>query len=139
MSQKTIRAALESRLKTWADAQVPVIPVAWQNVSYTPVSGTRYIRAYLLPAETFDGAVTGDYKLYAGIFQLSIYSPDGTGTGAAETIAEAIIAQFAQNTAISKSGLTIFIDRTPSMGPSMNDEGWHVLPVSIRYRVDKTT
>lgn len=139
MSQKTIRAALESRLKTWADAQSPVIPVAWQNVSYTPVSGTRYIRAYLLPAETFDGAITGDYKLYAGIFQLSIYSPDGTGTGAAETIAESLIALFAQNTAIVKSGLTIFIDRTPSMGPSMIETGWHVLPVSIRYRVDKTT
>lgn len=139
MSQKTIRAALESRLKTWADAQVPAIPVAWQNVSYTPASGTRYIRAYLLPAETFDGAITGDYKLYAGIFQLSIYSPDGTGTGAAETIAELLIALFAQNTAIVKLGLTIFIDRTPSMAPSMNDDGWHVLPVSIRYRVDKTT
>ena len=139
MSQKTIRAALESRLKTWADAQVPAIHVAWQNVSYAPVSGTRYIRAYLLPAETFDGAITGDYKMYAGIFQLSIYSPDGTGTGAAETIAESVIALFAQNTAIVKLGLTIFIDRTPSMGPSMNDEGWHVLPVSIRYRVDKTT
>ncbi len=139
MSQKTIRAALEGRLKTWADAQIPAIPVAWQNVSYTPVANTKYIRAYLLPAETFDGAVTGDYKLYAGIFQLSIYSPDGTGTGPAETIAESLIALFAQNTAIVKSGLTIFIDRTPSMGPSMNETGWHVLPVSIRYRVDKNT
>jgi len=139
MSQKTIRAALESRLKTWADAQAPAIPCAWENVPYVPTVGAKYLRAYILPAATYDAAITGDLTRYTGIFQVSIYVPEGTGAGAAETIAESLIALYPITLSIAKSGLSIVIERTPSIGTAMNDEGWRVLPVSIRYRVDKTT
>lgn len=139
MSQKTIRAALESRLKTWADAQAPAIPCAWENVPYLPTVGARYLRPYMIPAATYDAAVTADITRYTGIFQVSIYMPEGTGAGAAETIAESLIALYPITISIDKSGLNIVIERTPSIGTAMHDEGWRVLPVSIRYRVDKTT
>lgn len=137
MSNKIIRAALESRLKTWAQAQSPPIPIAYQNVAFTPPSQARYLRAFLLPAETRSEDVPGETRTYMGIFQVSICIPDGAGAGAAETILADLETLFPVALRIESAGVSINIPRPVSASPAMNEPGLFVLPASIRYRADK--
>ena len=138
MSNAIIRSALESRLKTWADAQVPPIPIAYQNAPFTAPTQSRYLRAYLLPAETSSRLVEGTDRSYMGMFQISICVPEGTGPGAAEQLIASLETLFPAPLTISKSGLNIRITKPISASPSMQETGLYVVPVNIRYRVDKT-
>ena len=134
MSHKIIRSAIESKLSTWALAQSPPIPIAWQNATFTPPSQARYLRAFLLPAETQNPDLGGDIRTFIGIYQVSICVPDGTGAGAAETIAESLIAEFPYGARLVQSGIAVVINRTPSQSPAMQEPGLYVVPVSISYR-----
>lgn len=130
-----IRYALESRLKTWADAQSPAIPVAWQNVPFTPPV-TRYLRAFLLPAETVTQTLDGDHRRYTGVFQVSILVPVGNGPGAGETIAEAIEALYPADLVLGDTSFDLYIVSPMSVYPSLQDSDWYTIPVSCQYRVD---
>ena len=134
MTIKRIRTALESRLNSWATAQS--VPVAWQNVPYSPTTGTRYVRAAILPAETQNPIYGPDHRRLIGILQVDIVAPIGSGMGAIDTLAESICTEFARGTTLTQSGLTIIMDYSPSIGPSLIDEGWVYTPISIRYRAD---
>ena len=139
MSDPAIRAALETRLKTWADAQAPPVPIAWEDVPYTP-TGARYVRAFLLPAETQTPAMTADYRLYAGLMQVSICVPSGQGPGASDALYESLKSSFDYQTKLTATGgFTVLINRVPAKGPVMLGDGYRVLPVSIYYRADLTT
>lgn len=136
MTQPRIRTALESRLNTWAAAQSPAVPVAWQNVAYTPTTGTRYVRASLLSGETQNPIYGPLHRRLIGILQVDIVAPTGTGMAASEALAESLCTQFKRGTTLTQSGLQIIMDYSPSIGPAQIDEGWVFLPVSIRYRAD---
>lgn len=136
MTQPRIRAALESRLATWAAAQSPALAVAWQNVAFTPAAGTRYLRATLLPAETQNPIAGAAHRRLIGLLQVDVVSPAGAGMGGEESLADLICAEFRRGTTLTQSGLQIVMDYSPSIGPAQIDEGWTFLPVSIRYRAD---
>lgn len=135
MSQKIIRAALESRLSTWAAARVPALPVAFEDVPFTPSGGT-YLQAYLLPATTDSADLEGVMRSYVGLFQVNIVTKAGIGRGTAEGIAEEIAALFTNNLLITKSGVNVYV-RSPCSSPApIIDDATSVLPVSFRYRAD---
>jgi hypothetical protein len=133
---KKIRQALETALNTWASAQTPVIPVALQNKSYVPVIGNRYVQVNILHAETQNPSMGDAHKRFTGIFQVLIYAKDKTGAGEVETIAESLFTTFARGQSFTASTVTVRILDSPSISPSFNDNGWYVLPVSIRYQSD---
>ncbi len=130
-----IRALLEARLKTWADAQSPAIPVAWQNVPFTPPAG-RFLRAWVMPAETGSETLDGAHRRYTGVFQVSVYVPQGTGPGAAETLAEAIAALYPMNDILDTTAIAVQITSPMSIAAGINADGRYVVPVSCRYRAD---
>ena len=134
MSNKIIRAALEAKLNTWAKAQTPPIPIAWQNATFTPPTQARYLRAFLLSAETQDLAVSCDIHVYIGIFQVSACFPEGKGSTDADAVVDSLIAEFPQGLVIPKLGMNVMILKTPYAAPAMNEPGLFVVPVSIRYR-----
>lgn len=134
MTIKRVRAALEGRLSAWATAND--IAVAWQAVSTERATGTRHVRATLLPAETGNPTFGGDHRRLIGLMQVDVVIPDGNGMGEAETLAESLCAEFARGTSIASGGLTTHIDRSPTLRPAQPDAGWVALPVSIEYRAD---
>lgn len=136
MSQPRIREALESRLNTWAAAQSPAVPVAWQNKDYTPTIGVRYVRAYLLSGDAQNPIFGAQHRRLVGLMQVDVVAPTGTGMAASEALAESLCAQFKRGTTLTQDGLTVVMDASPSIGPTLIEEGWVVLPVSIRYRAD---
>lgn len=140
MSDGIIRAAIEGRLKTWADAQVPKIPVAFENTGFKPTIGQRYLSGDLLPANTLNPSQGGLHKHFHGVYQVSIRVPEGQGTGDASALSAAIAVLFKCPTTITAAGLNVHINRTPSTAKGAPDgAGFYMVPVSIRYDADSFT
>lgn len=127
---------MEGRVNTWALAQSPAVPVAWENASYTPTNGTRYIRVRLMPSATENPTMASDHRRLIGIMQIDVVFPTGKGISAGETLAEAISSLFPRGLSLIQAGKKIHIDRSPSFGPVQIDGGWAFIPISIPYRLD---
>lgn len=133
MSNQIIRAELESRLKAWAAAQMPPIPVAWQGAPFNkPVEGV-WLEALLLPNDTLNIDLSGKRKTYMGLFQINCWSKSGKGMGVVEALAQNVINLFPM---LPKIGL-VSIEQTPSAEKPISDtSGWVIVPVTIRYRME---
>ncbi len=131
MSNTTVRRALEPRLYAWAAAQVPPLLIAWQNVDFTPPPNAAWLQATLMPANTVSGSLAGTE--YKGVFQVNVFSPGQTGSGAAEAFAEAIAALFPAGLNVNGVRVTI----PPSVGQGANDDSSsYMVPVRIRYQLN---
>ena len=124
MSITAIRATLESAL----DGMTPAIQTAWQNVPFTPVTGTPYQRATLLLAEP-DNREFGASFQEQGFLQVDLCYPQSVGSNAVEARAELLRTTFKRGTTIG----SISIDATPEIKPAYNDGDRYVLPVRIRF------
>lgn len=72
-----IAAALAARLGEWADAEG--IPVAWENVPFTPPSDGFYLAVHDMPAtpRTLDLGLR--CRIYSGVYQINVVAPVGKG------------------------------------------------------------
>lgn len=134
MSVKSIRQALEVALNTWATTNSK--PIAWQNVPYEPTEGTLYVRASILAAETQNPTLGDGHNRKIGIFQLLVYAKEGNGSSSAETVADSLLSYFARGESFTAGTVTVRILESPSIAPAINDGGWYIVPVSVRYTVD---
>lgn len=134
MSNSKIRAELETRLKAWADAQTPKVPIAFQGTAFTkPVNGSPYLEAYLIPGATVNKDLSGKRKTYIGLFQINCWAQSGKGMGQVETLAQSIINLFP---VLPKTG-AVSVEQTPAADSSiLDDSGWLIVPVTIRYRME---
>lgn len=133
MSQKLIRQLYEQRLATWAATKS--LPVAWQNVPFTPPAGT-YLRAFLLPADTDSIDLAGAHRGYAGVFQVNIVAPEGQGSGAADTLADELDELFPNNLPLNSGAFGVQTITPCSAGPAIQDGTRYAIPVWFRYRAD---
>jgi hypothetical protein len=133
MSNSIIRAELETRLKAWADAQVPLIPVAFENVPFTKPSDGVFLEPLLIPLPTADREVTGTSKRFTGLFRVNCWARSGRGMGQVEKLAQNVISLFPL---LPKRG-SVSIESTPYSDNSVQDgTGWVVVPVTIKYRME---
>ena len=133
MSQATIRKGFETKLKTWADAQTPAIPIAWPNVPFTPPVG-RYIRADVLPAATEYSSLDNVCRTWRGVFQVSFYMPLNIGSGSVEGLAATLATAFSFT--FTQDGLVICLLKPFSVAPPLSLPDRYVVPVSTEYRAD---
>lgn len=138
MSQAIIRAALESTLKTWADAQSPALSIAFENTNMTQQPAGAYLRAFVLPAQTAADDLERALRRYGGVFQVSIVLPVGQGTAAGNAIVSALEALFAPQVPIAGDGLSIFVLAPLSAAPAILEPDRFVIPCSLTYRADTT-
>ncbi len=129
MSIVLVRVCLETRL----NAMTPALATSWENLPYTPVAGTPYQAAYVMPA-TPDNVTMGDgYYREQGIFQISLFYPINAGAGVAAARAQLIRTQFKRGTSMTSGSVTVRISRTPEIGQGRVDgDRWH-LPVKIQW------
>jgi hypothetical protein len=135
MSDALVRAAFETRLAAWAAAQVPPIPVAFENAQFTAPNG-RYARAYLLPAPTACETFNGEHRRRMGVFQVSLCMPIGTGPGAAASLAASLDAAFPLSAPMTQGSIKVFLLSPMSPAPAMQDADLFIVPVSCTYRAD---
>lgn len=133
MSQKLIRSLLQSRLSAFATART--IPVAWENVSFTPPAG-QYLRFNLLKAPTDSADLAGAHREYSGVCQISVFVPKGKGPTDAETLAADLAEPFPLNDRLASGGFVVHITSPCSEGPPITGDTHFMVPVSFNYRAD---
>ena len=138
MSYKVIRQLLETRL-----AQMPGgLTTAWENAQLDESQGGPYQRVYLLPGQTEQptmGSLTGSgtaLQREVGLLQVSLYYPQNAGPGDAAAMAETLRARFPRGLVLTSGSVRVVIEQAPSIGPSLTEGGFYVLPVSVFYRAD---
>lgn len=136
MSHKLIRQIYEARLTAWAASRAPSLRIAYQSVAFTPINAETYLAAFTLPAGTGSETLGGDHKVYTGVFQISVVTPAGSGTGKAEGIVDEIAALFPLNARYTKSGLTVMTLTPAEPGPSIEVDSNLTVSASFQYRAD---
>lgn len=135
MSDALVRAAFESRVAAWAAAQVPPIPVAYQNVVFTPPAG-RYVRVWLLPAPTQCQTFNGEHRQRRGVFQVDLCLPIGTGPAAASALAASLDAAFPLTGPMTQGSAKVFLLSPMSQGAPLDGGTHYTVPVSCTYQCD---
>lgn len=134
MSQARIRAAFESRLKTWADTKR--LPVLWQNVVGS-VPAVDHLRAYLLPGTTTSRDLAGENRSYRGVFQASVFVKAGTGSSIAEALARELDDLFPVNLRMLSVGLSVYVLTPMTAHTAIQSEDWYHVPVDCRYGAEE--
>jgi len=128
MSLASIRQALETAL----NAITPSLATAWENKAFTPVTGTPYQAAYLLPAEP-DNVEIGPGYTERGIFQVNLFYPKDKGAKDAAARAILIRDTFPFGASLTSGGVTVHIIATPEIGVARPDGDRFMVPVRIRW------
>jgi len=101
-----IRKVLETTL-----AGITNVPeIAWENVTYTPTTGTSYLKARFAPTRR-EPSVRGlnPQMYYQGIFVVDVYCPEGTGPSVADDLANTIIDTFDAPNDLTVDGTSLTI------------------------------
>lgn len=127
--QREIRSILETQLAAVLDLP----QIAYENVPYSPTTGTSYIEVNFVPTSRRP-AVRGlnPQQRYEGIFIINCYAPEGKGPAAAETIAENVMTAFEATTSLTTNNITVSIDYS-EVRQGYLDSPWFVVPVSIGW------
>lgn len=136
MSHNIIAAACESRLLTWAKARAKPIKVVVENETYTPATGETYLRAFTLPAVTASNTLSGDHRVYSGVFQVNIVTASGKYRTEASGIVDELAALFPLNLRIPRAGLVALVMTPVAPGPGIPDGNTFTVPASFQYRSD---
>lgn len=132
MSNPIIRSELETRLKTWADAQTPKVPIAFEGIAFSKPTGP-FLEPLLFPNIVSDTTLAGDRQTYRGIFEVRCWCPSGRGMGAVERMASNIASLFPL---LPKTG-KVSVENTPyTERPQLDEAGWTIVPVMIMYRYE---
>jgi hypothetical protein len=116
---------------------IPSLPdVALENASYTPTTGTPYLRTKLMPeASTTFSIARSDLK-YNGMFQIEAVYPIETGTSQAMNIC-AIIAQEFMSGAYLEYGDACITIEEPEQLQGYRFEDRYIVPLRINYYANK--
>jgi hypothetical protein len=130
MSHRKISAALSSRLNTLTDAP----PIAFENVPFTPVDGTTWLRESYLPANSATvGLEPGGSTDFIGVYQISIYTPLDDYKLESHQLIDSITAHFARGTMLVFEGQAVVVEQV-DVAQGMASGGWWLMPVSVNWR-----
>ena len=130
MSHRKISAALSSRLNTLTDAP----PIAFENVPFTPVEGTTWLRESYLPAASSTiGMEPGGSTDFIGVYQISIYTPLDDSKFGAHQLIDDITAHFERGTVLTFDGQAVVVEQV-NVSQGLASGGWWLTPVSVNWR-----
>ena len=124
-----IRAALEVKL-----SGISGLPeVAWENLTYSPTTGTSFVKPRLVPTVR-EPAVRGlnPQMYYQGLFRVDCFVPEGLGPAAADDLADKIIDAFEATTDVT-NGSTIISIRYAEREQGMPDGAFFMVPVNCGW------
>lgn len=130
MSLDKVVQALETRLA----ALTPAIDTAYENTTYTPVTGTPYMKANTLPASPDNSEMGSKNYWERGIFQITLFYPNNVGAGTARAKAVALREWFKRGSTFTASGVDVNVISDPAIAPGFNDGDRYVLPISVTFQ-----
>ena len=134
----SIRAALETKLVSTLGA----VPIAYENVAFEPTTGTLFVKPVFIPTTT-QPATRGSSPqlLYQGVFNVTVYAPEGNGPSQADNSCNTITNAFAATTDISfvvGSDTYIVHVRYAERQQGRIDTPWYTVPVNIGWYIYNT-
>ena len=132
MALVEIRTALEAKL----NALTPTLATAWESVPFTPVVGTAYQQVNLMIADTLNPTMGGTHYRIKGFMQVLLCYPPSVGAKTAATRADLLVNHFKRGTSLTSGGVTVIIDKTPSISPALIDGVLYKIPISIYFSAD---
>jgi hypothetical protein len=131
MSQASILQALVAHL----DDFTPSMPVSAPNVTYTPTTGTPYLRVWHMPAVTDWLGLDPNENLneHRGVLQIDVMWPAGQGVMQPLERADAIAAHFQRGQQFTHGGVTTQIVLPAEVARGDQDGAWFSIPVSVFY------
>ena len=126
---KDIRAALATHLSGLSG--VPAI--AWENVAYTPIVGTPWIRPTVLMGQPRQAAI-GDSgpNEQVGVYQIDLFYPPDQGVLPVNTMAGKIEQRFKRGTQLTYNGIRLTISKAYISALSQESD-WVQVPVNINF------
>ena len=107
------------------------LPVNYENMPYTPVSGTAYAELVSLP-NPIDSLSLSDMNETSGIFRVILRYPIDGGAITPKAKAEEIMAHYPIGSSVAYSGQSATIRSVSRQAASVID-AWYTIVVSIRY------
>lgn len=129
----TIRQELETRLATFAAAQIPAVVVAYEGVPFTRPVGVPYIECFVKGGPVNLATVDASTIRTRGIWAVNCYWPSGQGTKKIELLAQGVVDIFK---VIPKIG-QVSIEQPGNTGDiAVTADGWICLPITFPFRVE---
>lgn len=112
------------------------VPVAYPNVAYEPIIGTKYLKVDILPARTSQASIGIDSRSrHIGIYQIMVIVPKEQSFVQVKPLVDGLKEYFKMNTSIVYNGLSIRVTNF-QVDNYMDDDVWFYQPLSISYRAD---
>jgi hypothetical protein len=110
------------------------LPIAHENIAYTPTAQTAYAELLVLQNDKTP-ATLNDSDDTDGVFRVILRYPANTGAIAAKTKADQIFTVFAIGKRLTYAGTTLTIVRN-SRQPGLAEDGWYKLVLDMPYRAN---
>lgn len=116
----------------------PAIPIGWPNRDFTPpADGSRYMVFAIVRAANQRMTLGGGNK-WSGSIVVNIATPSGKGSGAGDSLADAVAAHFPADLALDASGARLRVTGTPFAREGYTDAGMWRTPLVIPFEVMTT-
>ena len=130
--QKNIRIACEQHLINMPDG-LGVTNTAFENISFTPKTGTPYQLSRLVPLPVENPTLGDNYNREVGFYQVVLSYPKGEGVGRLTTMADKIKDYFKRGTTLVEGSDKVVIDRTPQISSVYINDTRAEITIRIRY------
>lgn len=108
--------------------------IAMENERYDPTAARPWQEIYLLPATSQQPGLGADGVSFdTGIYQITLNFPRDEGPGAAAGRADLLRSYFRRSLILTFSGVSVMVERTPSISPATISDSWYKLVVSVPY------
>lgn len=138
MTDEAVGAIIESRVKTWSEAQG--YPVRFGNQDFDPSTQSidgMYLECFILPARTGSETLDGAHRHHNGVVQINIRCKRGIGSAVTRRITGELDVLFPNAGLVTDSdGVTVRFTSPVSAAPAIEDANGYFVPVSFNYRSD---
>ncbi|WP_095110563.1 phage tail terminator-like protein [Pseudomonas sp. Irchel 3E20] len=136
MSHAIIASIYEAKLIAWNAARSDKLKIVFENTAYAPAEGETYLRAFTIPGDTASNTLSGDHRLFTGVFQVSIIAPAGTGKAKTNPLVADLTGLFPLYARDTKGAVTVATMSPVDPGPGITGDSTYTVPVSFLYRAD---
>ena len=133
MSIVKIRAAQENEL----NSMTPSLATAWENSFYVPVDNVPYQAVFLMLADPNNYEYGANHQ-ELGYMQVSLKYPMQAGSEDAAERAELLRDTFKRGHSMTNSGVTVTVNKTPSISAGIIDGSRWVVHVKIFFYANIT-
>lgn len=133
-----LQAAIEGRLQAMS-GYLGDANTQFENTVITPVNGQAYQIINHFLAEPQNPEQGGKFFIENGYTQVSLAFPVAVGKGAALDMAQKIRDWFYKGLSLAAGGVTVIINRTPTIAPGAVAGDRYFVPVKIRFTANNAS